>query len=253
MNIILRALLKGKLTILAVVTALTLALVSTALAGTGVGAPFNLGKLNTVNLVSKLVGSAEKAMLRVENTSTSPQATALNLTVKPNHTPMTVNSDVKVDLLNADKIDGQDSSAFLPAGGKAADSDSVDGIDSTQFQRTVAQSGQLLSGQLAARYIVDNRNFTLAEASYPVPLPGGTPDPVLRYVPGAPTAECPGIGQAAPGVLCIYGYNTANINSVTFGGSISGNSKLYGFSLDVFPTAPTSSGYLLANWAYRVP
>ena len=42
---------------LAVLLALTVGLASTALAGTGVGARFDLGKANAVNAISSLVGS----------------------------------------------------------------------------------------------------------------------------------------------------------------------------------------------------
>ena len=48
-------------------------------------------------------------------------------------TPMTVDSQVKVDNLNADMLDGLHASAFLPANGKAADANKLDGLDSTQF------------------------------------------------------------------------------------------------------------------------
>ena len=41
---------------LAVILALSVGVASTALAGTGVGATLNLGKTNTVNAVSTLVG-----------------------------------------------------------------------------------------------------------------------------------------------------------------------------------------------------
>ena len=42
---------------LAMLLALSVGLASTALAGTGIGARFDLGKTNTVNAVSKLVGN----------------------------------------------------------------------------------------------------------------------------------------------------------------------------------------------------
>ena len=42
---------------LAVILALSVGLASTALAGTGVGARFQLGQTNTVNVITKLVGS----------------------------------------------------------------------------------------------------------------------------------------------------------------------------------------------------
>jgi hypothetical protein len=44
---------------LAVIMALVLSMASAALAGTGVGANFNLGKTNTVNRLSQLVGSTD--------------------------------------------------------------------------------------------------------------------------------------------------------------------------------------------------
>jgi hypothetical protein len=42
---------------LAAIVALTVGLASTALAGTGVGARFQLGQTNSVNAITKLVGS----------------------------------------------------------------------------------------------------------------------------------------------------------------------------------------------------
>jgi hypothetical protein len=46
---------------------------------------------------------------------------------------MKVNSQARVTNLNSDELDGNSSSAFLGAGQKAADSDKLDGIDSTNF------------------------------------------------------------------------------------------------------------------------
>lgn len=106
-----RTLRKAKLPVLAVCAALTLVVASAALAGSGVGAPFNLGKKNTVNKLSSLVGKAAGPMLRVVNNG---NGTALNLQVKAGKPPMTVNSNAKVNNLNADSLDGQDSSAFVP-------------------------------------------------------------------------------------------------------------------------------------------
>lgn len=101
-----------------------------------------------------------------------------------------------------------------------------------------------------------NSTFTLAQASYPVPLPATVPDPTLEFLAfgAAPTATCPGIGQATSGRLCVYSYNQDNIGVVSFEGSFTGpNAKLHGFSLDVFGAAAASPGYLQANWAYRIP
>ena len=98
---------------LAVILAMILGVAATALAGTGVGANFNLGKKNTVNRLSQLVGSTDNAMLRVDNDNAGTNATALNLLVEPGHTPMKVNSTTKVNSLNTDLLDGHDSSQFI--------------------------------------------------------------------------------------------------------------------------------------------
>jgi hypothetical protein len=67
----------------AAVGGLTAALVliaATALAGTGVGAVFNLGKINKVNRQSTLQGEADNQLLRVNNKGGGP---ALSLLTEP--------------------------------------------------------------------------------------------------------------------------------------------------------------------------
>ena len=49
-----------------------------ALAGTGPGAPFNLGRTNSVNAPSTLTGSATGSMLKIPNTNTDTGAQAIN-------------------------------------------------------------------------------------------------------------------------------------------------------------------------------
>jgi hypothetical protein len=75
---------------------------SAALAGTGIGAVFNLGKINTVNAQSALVGKSSAAMLRVKN---SGSGRAASFQVKSGHAPFAVNTGVKVGNLNADRVD----------------------------------------------------------------------------------------------------------------------------------------------------
>jgi hypothetical protein len=74
MKTILGALVRGKLTILAVMAALTLGTASVALAGTGVGGVFNLGFSNTVNAITSLVGSVAG---RVCASTTTPPTRSL--------------------------------------------------------------------------------------------------------------------------------------------------------------------------------
>src|SRR5215203_5712282 len=98
---------------LAVILAVVLGVATAALAGTGVGAAFNLGKLNTVNHISRLVGSTDNPMLRVDNNGAGTNATALDLQVEPDHAPMKVNSSTRVAGLNADLVDGKGASQFM--------------------------------------------------------------------------------------------------------------------------------------------
>ena len=110
------------------------------------------------------------------------------------------------------------------------------------------------TGQLVGRYVA-NSDFTLVGDSFPRPMPSAVPEPVVeRVTVPATSANCPGLGEAATvGVLCLYEYNTDNIDLVATSGQADEGNRRYGFALDVFPTTPNQSGYYLASWAYRVP
>jgi Chaperone of endosialidase len=103
-----------------------------AVAGSGVGGVFNLGQTNTVNARSTLTGSTAGSQLMVSNTSTDEAATALNLVVSPGQSPFKVNSPVKVANLNADRLDGIDSTSFWKLGGNALGSPGVLGTTTNQ-------------------------------------------------------------------------------------------------------------------------
>jgi hypothetical protein len=122
-----------------VVGSLTAALVlgaSAALAGTGVGAVFNLGQSNTVNAASSLSGSSSGAQLTVSNSSTALGANGLRVNgagatsalVAQNslgaaatfnggssQPPFLVNSRVQVPSLNSSLLGGHAASFYLPA------------------------------------------------------------------------------------------------------------------------------------------
>ena len=89
-----------------------LALVAAPAAFAANGNPFILGKAkNTATKVTGLIGKvASAAALKVTNPNGGP---ALDLRVNPGVAPMKVNSSTRVDNLNADQLDGQDSSQRL--------------------------------------------------------------------------------------------------------------------------------------------
>jgi hypothetical protein len=108
------------------------------------GDPFRLGQTNGVDAMSTLVGNVAGTMLMVDNNSMGAGATALDLRVEPGKAPMKVNSGARVALLNADRVDGKDATAFYAAGSKVADSNLLDGKSATDFaaacKRTVVVS-----------------------------------------------------------------------------------------------------------------
>jgi hypothetical protein len=62
------------------------------------------------------LGGLNAKMLQLTNNSTGSSATALGLTTPSSRPPLIVNSQAKVANLNADKLDGIDSTAFLARG-----------------------------------------------------------------------------------------------------------------------------------------
>ena len=91
--------------------ALFIALGGTSYAATG--GNFLLGKSNSASSTTSLAAPVAGKGLQVTNTSTGAGATALGLTAASGHPPFTVNSGTKVANLNADKLDGIDSTGFL--------------------------------------------------------------------------------------------------------------------------------------------
>lgn len=106
--------------------ALVLGLAAAALAAVP-GDPFKLGKTNTVNALSSLVGSVAGPSLKIDNNSAATGAAALDLQVQPTKDPMKVNSSAKVDNLNVDELDGKNSTEFASGtNGKAKDAFNAD-------------------------------------------------------------------------------------------------------------------------------
>jgi hypothetical protein len=117
--------------------ALFVSLGGTAYAATG--GTFILGHANSATTASSLTSSVTTGpALSVTNTGGKPAA---KFTANSGIAPFQVNSATKVTNLNADKLDGQDSTAFLGVGQKAADANLLDGVDSTAFARANVATG----------------------------------------------------------------------------------------------------------------
>ena len=91
-----------------------------ALGGAGMaatGGNFILGKANSATSTTSLSAPIGGKALQLSNTSTIAGATALGLTAAPGHAPFAVNTSTKVANLNADRLDGIDSSSLVQGGG----------------------------------------------------------------------------------------------------------------------------------------
>ena len=97
----------------AVILALVAGAASTAFAGNG--DTWKLGKGNFATKITALAGSlgVDGPMVRLVNNNAGTDDTALELRVQAGEAPMRVNSSTRVDGLNADQLDGQDSSQFV--------------------------------------------------------------------------------------------------------------------------------------------
>jgi hypothetical protein len=95
-----------------------------------VGDLLGLGEVNRADRTTVLRGVAP-ASLKVVNTD--PAGTTLDLRVRAGNPPLKVNSNARVPRLNADLLDGKHASYFLPRTRKAADSNLLDGLDSSDL------------------------------------------------------------------------------------------------------------------------
>jgi hypothetical protein len=105
---------RERLTYANVVATLALFLVlSGGVAIAATGGSFILGKPNSASSTSSLSAATNGKALQVTNMGTGAAATALGLNTANGHPPFTVSSGARVANLNADKLDGLSSAAFV--------------------------------------------------------------------------------------------------------------------------------------------
>ena len=185
---------------LAVLLALILGIATTALGANSKAVPFNLGQINTSNAVSTLVGAVSGSNLKTENTNTDPNAnpTALELKVPAGKASVKVNAD-----------------AGIATNLKAADSDTLDGRDSSSYlPGNNLPSGTTIRGSYGE--IDDSAADSLGRASYsPISFGYSIPNLTPHYISvGQPTPQgCTGDAKnpgAQPGHLCVFEMNSFN-------------------------------------------
>jgi hypothetical protein len=97
-------------------TIIALVALFAALGGVGLAATGDnliLGTSNSADAKTALTAGVDARAVAITNLNTGANATALGLNVAANHPPLAVNSTTKVDRLNADQLDGLDSTKYV--------------------------------------------------------------------------------------------------------------------------------------------
>lgn len=128
---------------LAVMLALVVGMASAAFGASG--NPWILGQGNVATKLTALGGKlgVDGPMLRLVNNNADANDTALDLQVQSGEAPMRVNSSTKVDNLNADRLDGLNSTDFLPSRIYERESPTVVNANSTLDILPLCNNGDL--------------------------------------------------------------------------------------------------------------
>jgi hypothetical protein len=200
----------------AIVSTIVLAAAS-ALAGTGVGAVFNLGKTNSVDKPSTLTGTTSGKMLNITNRGSGP---ALGLKVAGGTAPFTVSSGMKVAKLNADKLDGIDSTRFIHGVGDAFVKDGaadLSGVVDPSENRTALGSIPGLGSFTVGGAILGpggDCDITFTNTSGAALVVNGAANPGLA---DAASIELAGTSTRPDGVSTTFTIATANAATVATG------------------------------------
>jgi len=104
----------------------------TGIAYAATGGNFILGQANTATTQTTLTRNGNGKSLQITNTGTGANAAPLSLTAGTGRPPFATNSGTKVTNLNADALDGFNSTDFYFSGSKVTDSFLFDGHNEAQ-------------------------------------------------------------------------------------------------------------------------
>ena len=173
---------------------------SSAFAGAGIGAPFNLGRINSVDAKSILQGDVDGPNLQVRNSGVGP---GLGIVVAAGKPPITVNAGAGV----ARNL----KASFATTAGEAATAGEA--LSAAVLGSGLTETGAFGVGCVAAAAA----DVCRSAATFAFPLSSA---PVVHYIVSGvtPPSQCPGTvadPQAEPGALCAYeAHRTSSVASV---------------------------------------
>jgi hypothetical protein len=132
---------------LAIVLALVVGVASVAFGANG--GNFILGRTNVATIMTRLAGpdGVNGAMFEVQNNNPGIDDTALSLKVQSGEAPMTVNSDTQVADLNADQLDGKDSTQLADATHSHSGADITSGtVAEARIDSAIARDSEVSNG-----------------------------------------------------------------------------------------------------------
>jgi hypothetical protein len=148
---------------------------------------------------SVIIGRANSGTATTTLTNTA--GTPLKLNAKSGYAPLAVNSSVKVPYLNADRIDGLDSTSFLRSTARAADSSKLAGLASTSYALAGGRTGIITtdaSWEDTDGDGVDDSLIAMAACPAGTQLTGGGVD---NFSSGPTLVDSPDAGAWFAGVL----------------------------------------------------
>jgi len=219
---------------LALMLALVFGIASTALGANG--GNFILGSLNnTATAITKLTGTVGGGpALQVSNPSTATGSTALDLQVATGKAPMKVNRSTKVTNLNADRLDGTNSTDLVPGGVLPAGT-------------TIRGHYEMDGNATAASQLVGGESISFGYKLRATPI--------VQFIPmnTTPPAGCPGTAtspEASPGTLCIYERGRRNLANSAYPAIY--NTDAFGANMYI-SSANADQSWEYGSWAVTQP
>ncbi|MDP2709724.1 MAG: hypothetical protein Q8O56_00775 [Solirubrobacteraceae bacterium] len=172
--------------------------------------------------------------------------------------PLTTNATGVATGFNADRVDGLHAAEIIAAARTKAglDADTLDGVDSSGFLQYggTIPSGTTIRGIVGGRFQNGpNVNAGMgATASFPIPAPVPLANANVEV---APSANCTGSTTnviAAPGFVCVYPSIIVQATAITANVGVAGTTTL-GFQMEWNATVANSQSSVRALWAYTAP